>query len=232
LEKETYMSKNEKKSMRSGGGPIFNGDVYNTGNISGRSDHYNKIKDLASELESNSQESKKPIIAGPSRESSGQIFISYRRSDSIDITGRIYDRLVTKFGKGPIFKDVDSIPLGIDFKESLQEKVSACNIVLAIIGREWADAKDAKGNKRLADPTDFVRIEIESALDRGIPVIPLLVQGAQMPVEVGLPAGLRRLVYRNGIQIRPDPDFHHDMDRLITALENTLNKSSASDRPR
>lgn len=153
------------------------------------------------------------------------VFISYRRSDSADITGRIYDSLVKKFGRDPIFKDVDSIPLGIDFKNYLSKEVGKCNVLLAIIGRQWVNASNANGKKRLDDPDDFVRIEIQSALERAIPVIPLLVQGAQMPIEEDLPASLRSLVWRNGIQIRPDPDFHHDMHRLTSALEKLSTKS-------
>ncbi|HSL45639.1 MAG TPA: toll/interleukin-1 receptor domain-containing protein [Anaerolineales bacterium] len=152
----------------------------------------------------------------------GPIFISYRRSDSADITGRIYDRLVDEFGRDPIFKDVDSIPLGVDFKEYLDQKVSECRVLLAVIGDRWVDARDAAGRKRLDDPEDFVRIEIESALRRDIPVIPLLVRGVQMPSEVDLPAGLQELVYRNGIPVRPDPDFHRDMDRLVAALKESI----------
>lgn len=149
---------------------------------------------------------------------SGRIFISYRRTDSADITGRIYDRLIGKFGKEPIFKDVDSIPLGFDFMEFLEMKVGECDVLLAIIGDRWLES-DPSGKRRLDDPNDFVRIEIQSALERGIPIIPLLVRGAQMPREADLPVGLRKLVYRNGTLIRSDPDFHRDMDRLIAALE-------------
>ncbi len=156
---------------------------------------------------------------GSKNENLGRIFISYRRSDSADITGRIYDRLVDEFGRGPIFKDVDSIPLGVDFKEHLDRKVRECRVLLAVIGDHWLDASDDSGKRRLEDPADFVRIEIESALESGIPVIPLLVRGIQMPVEKDLPRNLRKLVYQNGLQIRPDPDFHHDMDRLIAALK-------------
>jgi hypothetical protein len=161
-------------------------------------------------------------IGGPVREIAGHIFISYRRSDSADIVGRIYDRLVQEFGRAAIFKDVDSIPLGIDFKGYLDRTLSECTVLLAIIGDRWIDATDADGKRRLEDPSDFVRIEIESALEQGIAVIPLLVRGAQMPDEEDLPAGLKKLVYRNGIPIRPDPDFHRDMDRLIAALEEYL----------
>ena len=155
------------------------------------------------------------------------IFVSYRRSDSADITGRIYDRLIGKFGKGPIFKDVDSIPLGLDFKEYLDMKVGECDVLLAIIGEEWLSASDSSGKRRLDDPTDFVRIEIESALERKIPVIPLLVRDAHMPREDDLPPGLRKLVYRNGTPIRSDPDFHRDMDRLIAALEKYIKNNEA-----
>lgn len=151
--------------------------------------------------------------------SGSKIFISYRRSDSADISGRIYDRLIPKFGREAVFKDVDSIPLGLDFKEYLDKQVGECNVLLAVIGDRWLEAKDASGKSRLDDPSDFVRIEIESALARGIPVIPLLVREAKMPREDQLPPGLQKLVYRNGIPIRPDPDFHRDMDRLISALE-------------
>jgi hypothetical protein len=152
----------------------------------------------------------------------GHLFISYRRSDSADITGRIYDRLVDEFGRDTIFKDVDSIPLGTNFKEYLDRKVSECNVLLAIIGDGWTESSDASGKRRLDDPQDFVRLEIESALERGIPVIPLLVRGAPMPSEKDLPASLRKLVYQNGIPIRPDPDFHRDMDRLISALDEMI----------
>lgn len=157
-----------------------------------------------------------------SNQSLGHVFVSYRRSDSADIAGRIYDSLVDEFGIELIFKDVYSIPLGTDFKEYLAKKVSECKVLLAIIGDRWVDARGAGGKKRLDDPADFVRVEIESALERGIPVIPLLVRGAQMPDAESLPPSLGKLVYKNGIPIRPDPDFHHDMDRLISALEEYI----------
>ena len=147
------------------------------------------------------------------------IFVSYRRADSADVAGRIYDRLIARFGQSEVFKDVDSIPLGVDFKEYLDNIVSRCKVLLVVIGDKWLGATDSTGQIRLNDPRDFVRIEIEAALMRDIPVIPLLVQGASMPPEEKLPPGLRKLIFRNGIPIRPDPDFHRDMDRLIAAIE-------------
>ncbi len=154
---------------------------------------------------------------------SQKIFISYRRDDSADVTGRIYDRLVEQFGRENIFKDVDSIPFGVDFKEHLTEAVQQCAIQLVVIGRDWLTIADKNG-RRLDDPRDFVRIEIEAALSRKIPVIPLLVMGAGMPDESRLPSSLVSLVYRNGTAIRRDPDFHNDMNRLIKGLVTHFDK--------
>jgi hypothetical protein len=163
----------------------------------------------------------KPRASRPAR-----IFISYRRADSADVTGRIYDRLAGHFGESAIFKDVDSIPAGIDFKEHLEKAVGKCRIFLVVIGDEWLEARDSLNNNRLQDPRDFVRIEIEAALNRNIRIIPLLVRGASMPAEEQLPPSLRKLVYRNAIPVRPDPDFHRDMDRLISAISEYVTKKS------
>ena len=154
------------------------------------------------------------------------IFISYRRADSADVTGRIYDRLIGHFGKSAIFKDVDSIPLGIDFKEHLKKAVSKCEIFLVVIGDRWLETAGSMQEDRLHDPGDFVRIEIEAALNKKIRIIPLLVHGASMPAEDKLPPSLRKLIYRNGIPVRSDPDFHRDMDRLIAALSELQDSKS------
>lgn len=146
------------------------------------------------------------------------IFISYRRQDSQHITGRIYDRLSSQFGKEAVFKDVDSIPLGYDFRDHLREQVGRCAVLVAVIGKNW-NPPAASGDRRLSDPRDHLRIEIESALERHIPVIPVLVDGIEMPAEDELPVTLGRLAYHNGIAIRPDPDFHHDADRLARGIE-------------
>ncbi|MES9947016.1 MAG: toll/interleukin-1 receptor domain-containing protein [Candidatus Thiodiazotropha sp.] len=147
------------------------------------------------------------------------IFISYRREDSADVTGRIHDRLVEHFGDSALFMDVDDIPLGVDFSKYIDEKVGKCEVVLAVIGRDWLSAADANGNRRLDLPEDFVRIELESALKRNIPVIPLLVRRASMPKAKDLPESIRDFSKRNGMLVRPDPDFRTDCDRLIEGLE-------------
>jgi cytoskeletal protein RodZ len=115
--------------------------------------------------------------------------------------------------------DVDDIPLGVDFSKYIDEKVGKCEVFLAIIGRDWLRVTDADGNRRLDMPDDFVRLELESALHRNIPVIPLLVRRGSMPKAGDLPESIRELSKRNGMQIRPDPDFRTDCDRLIEGLE-------------
>ena len=156
------------------------------------------------------------------------IFISYRRSDSSDVTGRIYDRLTAIFPEESVFKDVDSIPIGVDFREHLERAVSQCEIVLAIIGQDWLWAKDAEGNRRLEAPEDYVHIELESALRRNIPIVPVLVRGATMPAKSDLPPSLEALAYRNATLVRSDPDFKTDVSRLIDGIQKHFDANQVS----
>ena len=142
-----------------------------------------------------------------------------------DITGRIYDRLIEHFSRDIVFKDVDSIPLGIDFRQHLEKALSQCRVLIAVVGSEWMGS--AEGKRRIDDPRDHVRLELELALSRNIPVIPVLVRKATIPTEEALPSSLRSLSYRNGIQVRPDPDFHGDVDRLIKGIEPHLSVLTA-----
>lgn len=146
------------------------------------------------------------------------LFISYRRADSADVAGRIYDRLVGHYGAEQVFKDVDCIPLGVDLRAYLMAEVGRCRAMLVLIGRDWF------GTRRLDDEHDFVRLEIEAALARDVPVVPVLVQGASMPAVDQFPPSLSRLTFLNGIAVRPDPDFHHDVDRLIHRLEPLVHR--------
>jgi tetratricopeptide (TPR) repeat protein len=148
-----------------------------------------------------------------------KIFISYRRADSADICGRIYDSLAQHFGKDAIFKDVDKIPFGADFPRHIETILTQCAVELVVIGPRWLEISDDKGRRRLDDPEDFVRIEVERGLDRDILVIPLLVTGAAMPGADQLPPSLATLARRNAVPVRADPDFHKDMGRLIEQLE-------------
>src|SRR5688572_15226138 len=140
-----------------------------------------------------------------------RIFISYRREDEVHLTGRIYDRLVVHFGADNVFKDVDSIPVGVDFRQALRDWIDRSDIVL--IGAYWLKTRDEKtGGRRLDVEGDFVRFEIEAALGRGTPVIPVLVGETRMPEAKDLPPSIRKLAFTNAARIRPDPDFHRDMD--------------------
>ncbi len=147
----------------------------------------------------------------------GGVFISYRREDSGGYAGRIYDRLRSRLGQDTVFFDVDAIPPGRDFVEVLSERVGKCDALIAIIGRHWASSVDGESRRRLDDPNDFVRIEIEAALERNVPVIPVLVDGAALPQAAELPDGLKKLVRRQAIEISLTR-FDSDAERLTDAL--------------
>ena len=160
-----------------------------------------------------------------------KIFISYRRDDTEHITGRMYDRLKGHFGDDSVFIDIDNMPLGVDFREHLQKAVGQCDILLAVIGDSWLEVSHREGPKagqrRLDDLGDFVRIEVQAALDRGIPVIPVLVAKATMPGEEMLPQPLQRLAYRNATEVRSGRDFHVHMDRLVRGIEHLAKHATA-----
>jgi len=146
------------------------------------------------------------------------IFLSYRRSDTQDVAGRIFDRLAARFSRYAVFKDVDSIPLGVLFPAFLQHTLTNSDAVLVLIGPTWLTCRNATGVARLDDSEDFVRMEVETALSLGRPTVPVTVSNAAMPRRSELPEPLRSLAERNGQAVRPDPDFHRDMDRLIQDL--------------
>jgi TIR domain len=152
------------------------------------------------------------------------IFVSYRRSDSADVTGRITDQLKLLLGEECVFRDVDSIPLGRDFRKAVSEAVGQCEVLLAIIGKDWLSVTGEDGKRRIDAPDDNVHIEIAAALKRGVPVVPVLVENTPMPQAAKLPEPLRDLAFQNGTPVRPDPDFHHDVDRLCSQLAQYLPK--------
>ena len=95
-----------------------------------------------------------------------RIFINYRRDDSAGYAGRIHDTLASSFGTDSVFIDIDDIKPGIDYVSTIEEKIADCDVMLALIGKRWLDSQDASGRRRLDDPADFVRVEIERALAR------------------------------------------------------------------
>jgi hypothetical protein len=158
-----------------------------------------------------------------SRHGRGGIFLSYRREETAPYAGRLYDHLSEHFGEDRVFMDVDSIAIGTDFTKAIIEAVSRCNILLALIGRHWSAVTDAKGVRRIDYPHDFVRVEIEAALQREIRVVPILVDGASLPQSGDLPSSLRPLVMRQAIELS-HTGFRSQVSHLITAIDEALEK--------
>lgn len=149
-----------------------------------------------------------------------QVFISYRRDDSGDVTGRIHEYLAKAFGEDALFFDViNSIPLGREFGEYISDAVSKVKVMLVVIGKQWANITDSDGKLRLENPDDWVRLEVEAGLARGksFPVIPIFVQNSSLK-EDQLPTSLKPLIKRNGIQVRREPDFKNDLEMLVEGI--------------
>ena len=150
----------------------------------------------------------------------GSVFISYRRQTAAGEARALFNDLVARLGPNAVFMDVDSISLGRDFRNAIQKTLASCDLVLVLIDKEWAAVKDDKGQIRLENPNDYVRMEIEAALKRDIAVTPVLVKGAQMPAAKDLPAEIRDLAYRNGFELshgRWDSDVREMIRRLNLA---------------
>jgi hypothetical protein len=151
------------------------------------------------------------------------IFINYRRDDAPGVAGRLYDHLAKSFSRRDLFIDVDAIKPGLDFVKQLDTQVSQCDVLLALIGPHWLKAEDEQGGQRLQGDRDYVRIEIAAALKRDIPVIPVLINGADMPVEDQLPEDLRSLSRRHALELR-HTRFAADADAIAAALKDALPK--------
>lgn len=158
-----------------------------------------------------------------------KIFISYRRADSKYVVDRIRDRLIAAYGEDAVFRDIESIPIGLNFSDVLDEATSTCNVMLVVIGSQWASITDAQGNKRLFDPNDFTRIEVETGLaHKEILVIPVLVMNAAMPGPKDIPESLGDLLFRNAISVRNDPDFNPDVQRLLQGINRFVGTAPIS----
>jgi tetratricopeptide (TPR) repeat protein len=159
----------------------------------------------------------------------GGIFISYRRDDTAYPAGWLFDQLADQFGSSRVFKDVDSIRLGDDFVEQISSAVGSCAVLLAVIGVRWLAVTGDRG-RRLDDPEDFVRIEIEAALRRDIRVIPVLVDGAHMPTAADLPPSLEMLTRRQALDLSPSR-FHADISHLLRVLEGIVSLTESHPAP-
>ena len=140
------------------------------------------------------------------------VFVCYRRADSLHVAGRLRDRLEQALGAGRVFMDVHDIEIGEDFRVKIRSTLSQVDVVLVLIGPRWDPG-------RLRDPHDFVRLEITEALVQERRVIPVLLDGAEMPASTAVPESVAELCYRNATPLRPDPDFHGDVDRMLRALQ-------------
>jgi hypothetical protein len=158
-----------------------------------------------------------------------KIFISYRRQETAAYAGRLYDTVATQYGQGNVFMDVDLEP-GIDFVDRITRAVGSCHVLLVVMGQRWSTVQDEGGNVRIADPEDYVRLEVESALRRAeVTVIPVLVGGARMPDREDLPQELRALTRRNALELS-DARWRYDVGRLTTALDQILAEATGVHR--
>jgi hypothetical protein len=150
-----------------------------------------------------------------------KVFITYRREETAAHAGRLYDAMVARFGEANVFMDVDMAP-GVDFVERITEAVAACHVLIVVMGPRWATVEDEQGRARLADPEDFVRLEVETALRRpDVTPIPVLVAGARMPNRENLPPEVRAITRRNALELG-DQRWRYDVGRLISTLDELL----------
>ncbi len=160
-----------------------------------------------------------------------KIVISYRREDTAGITGRIHDRLRDHYGRDAVFRDIDAIPLGVDFRKHLEQILNDADAMVCIIGEKWL-GKPKRGASRISDPTDYVRLEVEAALRKGIPLVPVLIDDTRMPKSDDLPESIRDLMFRHALRVDQLQDFDANTKRLVDGLDRTLASTvSVQERP-
>jgi hypothetical protein len=156
------------------------------------------------------------------------IFISYRREDERWFAMALFDRLQQAFPGEGLFMDVEGgIAPGHDFAGVIEDQVSACDAMLVLIGSKWLTVTDDVGRRRLDNPQDFVRIEVEAALRLNKRVIPVLVQKTEMPRAEALPEPLQPLSRRHAVGLTQER-FRADLQGLINALEGALAEAKAA----
>jgi len=159
--------------------------------------------------------------SAPASVSAPKIFICYRREETAAYAGRLYDTVAERFGQENVFMDLDLAP-GIDFVDRITEAVGSCHVLLVVMGPRWATVQDEDGEMRIADPEDYVRLEVETALRRSdVILIPVLVGAAGMPDRQELPQEIRAITRRNALEVS-DARWRYDVGRLTTALDQVL----------
>ena len=162
----------------------------------------------------------------PSLSSQG-IFLSYRREDAAPYARLLQFQLRERFRDVQVFMDLDSIEAGLDFAEVIREAVDSCAVLVALIGRQWATLSDEEGHRRLDNPDDFVRFEVQVALERGVRVIPLLVDGARPLRQQQLPSELQKLARLNALELSYGR-YEYDADRLLNIIHRVLDEASGT----
>jgi WD40 repeat protein len=158
------------------------------------------------------------------------IFLSYRRGDTQWAARGIYDRLATSFDRRNVFRDLDAIPAGVRFRDYIEKKLSESDVFLLLIGKTWALYQDETGRRRLEQPRDPVRLEVETALRLGIPIIPVLVEGAPMPTERDLVPSIVDLLEFNAAEVS-DSRWEYDVDKLLQAINEAVGRSPRAGEP-
>lgn len=157
-----------------------------------------------------------------------RVFISYRREDSRWASSAIAINIERTLGEGSVFMDIQSLPIGLHWKDELDAALDTCEVALVIIGDKWLDCRDAMtGQRRLDSAGDIVRLEIERSLERGIPVVPVALDGTGFPSADELPDDIRELADRNGFSVE---HRHHETQirNLIVRLELKPGSQTAS----
>lgn len=159
-----------------------------------------------------------------------KITISYRRADSEAMTGRIFDRLIANYGRDAIFRDIENIPAGIDFRQHINETLLKTGVLLAIVGPKWLGSSRG-GVERINEESDPVRVEVETALRRRLPIVPVLIGNTRMPGSDQLPPSLKDFAFRNAVKIDTGRDFDHHIDLLIKSIDTILGETAKPSPP-
>ena len=156
-----------------------------------------------------------------------RVFVNYRRRDTRHVAGRLRDLIVDRFGEGSVFVDVESIEPGMSYVRAINAAVGNCDVMLVLIGDQWLESSDDQGRRRIDDPTDRLRLEIEAGLSHQTRVIPVLVDSASMPTAQDLPTSLRPLASHQSIRLDHE-SFRSDAERLLRAVEPMANVHSGA----
>ncbi|HMK41106.1 MAG TPA: toll/interleukin-1 receptor domain-containing protein [Methyloceanibacter sp.] len=158
---------------------------------------------------------------------SPKIVVSYRRADSA-MSGRIFDRLVERFGQNSLFIDIDNIPFGGDFRKHIADALTSSDLLVAVIGRDWLGRRE-NAAARIMNAADPVRVEIETAMRSSVPILPVLIDGAVMPDPEQLPDSIKEFAFLNALEIESGRDFKVHIQRLFGAVAQFLGGKVAAE---